>query len=89
MGLELFHFHHPATTIREDSFEFWMTGLNHVALTSPDVAGTARRIADHGGRIRSGPVVLDAAKGFAVLYAEDPWGTVIELCSHPYAQMWA
>lgn len=89
VGLELFHFDNPRTTARENNFEFWMTGINHFAMTVSDIEGTARRITDKGGRVRSGPVVIDPDKGYAVLYAEDPWGTVVELCTHPYAQMWA
>ena len=34
-------------------------------------------------------VVIDPGKGYAIVYCEDPWGTVIEVCSHPYAQLWA
>lgn len=88
VGLELFHFDHPPTTPREDNFEFWMTGINHFALTSPDLHGLSERIVAAGGRRRAAPVVIDAEKGYAIVYCQDPWGTVIEICSHPYAQMW-
>lgn len=88
-GVELFHFENPPTTPRENNFEFWRTGINHFAVTAPDVVGTADRIAGHGGRVRSPVVVVDAEKEYAIAYCEDPWGTVIEVCSHPYAQMWA
>ncbi len=33
--------------------------------------------------------MLDAEKGYAIVYCQDPWGTVVEVCSHPYTQMWA
>lgn len=88
VGLELFHFDHPATTARPDNFEFWMTGINHFSLTSPDLHGLADRIVAAGGRRRAAPVMIDPEKGYAIVYCEDPWGTVIEICSHPYAQMW-
>lgn len=87
-GLELFHFEHPATRSRADNFEFWMTGIHHFSVTYPDIRGLARNIEAAGGRLRAEPVMLDAAKGYAIAYCEDPWGTVIELCSHPYPQMW-
>lgn len=88
IGLELFHFENPPTTPRSDNFEFWMTGINHFAVTARDVAALARTIELGGGRVRCAPVVIDEEKGYTVQYCEDPWGTVIEICSHPYAQMW-
>ncbi|MFK4105753.1 VOC family protein [Streptomyces sp. NPDC019531] len=88
-GVELFHFENPPTTRREDNFEFWRTGIHHFALTARDVDGMAERIAAHGGRARSSTVVVDPERDYSIVYCEDPWGTVIEVCSHPYAQMWA
>jgi catechol 2,3-dioxygenase-like lactoylglutathione lyase family enzyme len=88
VGLELFTFDVPRTEQREDGFEFWKTGINHFSLTSPDLRGVAQRIAAAGGRVRAEPVVIDAEKGYEIVYCQDPWGTVVEVCSHPYAQMW-
>lgn len=88
VGLELFHFDSPVTTAREDNFEFWKTGINHFSLTSREPHALAERIAAAGGRRRAEPVTLDEAKGYVIVYCEDPWGTVVEICSHPYAQMW-
>ena len=89
IGVELFHFENPPTTPRENNFEFWRTGINHFAVTARDVDAMAERIAAHGGRVRSSTVVIDPDKGYSIVYCEDPWGTVIEVCSHPYAQLWA
>ncbi|MEO3787315.1 VOC family protein [Actinocorallia sp. B10E7] len=88
IGVELFHFKNPPTSARENNFEFWKTGINHFAITAADVDEMASRIAEGGGRIRSAVVTIDPEKGYAIVYCEDPWGTVIEVCSHPYAQMW-
>ncbi len=88
VGLELFHFDVPETSAREDNFEFWKTGINHFSVTSPQPHDLAARIAAAGGRVRAEPVTLDAEKGYVIVYCQDPWGTVIEICSHPYAQMW-
>lgn len=88
MGLELFHFDVPETTAREDGFEFWKTGINHFSVTSRQPHELAQRIADAGGRVRAEPVTVDAEKGYVIVYCQDPWGTVIEICSHPYVQMW-
>lgn len=87
-GLELFTFDSPPTVAPEDNFEFWKTGIYHFSLTCAEPVGLASLIAASGGRQRSEAVVLDATRGFSILYAEDPWGTVIEICSHPYPQMW-
>ncbi|MDQ0634329.1 catechol 2,3-dioxygenase-like lactoylglutathione lyase family enzyme [Arthrobacter pascens] len=88
-GLELFHFASPETSRRDNNFEFWKTGIYHLALTAPNFEATIARIVEAGGRQRSDAVVINAERGYSVVYCEDPWGTVIELCSHPYAQMWA
>jgi catechol 2,3-dioxygenase-like lactoylglutathione lyase family enzyme len=88
-GLELFTFASPATVAPEDNFEFWKTGINHISLTAVDFDGVSERIVAAGGRARSETVVIDPAKNYRIQYMEDPWGTVVELCSHPYTQMWA
>lgn len=89
MGVELFSFENPAVVQPADSFEFWRVGIFHVGFTAPDMDETIERIRAAGGRIRTSKIVLDADAGYAICYCEDPWGTVIELCSHPYAQMYA
>ncbi len=88
VGLELFHFDNPATSAREDNFEFWKTGINHFSVTSAQPHLLAEEIVAAGGRRRAEPVTLDEEKGYVIVYCEDPWGTVVEICSHPYAQMW-
>ncbi|MEO7372453.1 MAG: VOC family protein [Terrimesophilobacter sp.] len=89
IGLELFHFSVPETSPREDNFEFWKTGIYHIALTAPNFDETIVRIVEAGGTQRSAAIVINPEKGYRIAYCEDPWGTVIELCSHPYAQTWA
>lgn len=88
VGLELFHFDVPETSAREESFEFWKTGINHFSVTSPQPSELAARIVAAGGRARAEPITLDAEKGYVIAYCEDPWGTVVEICSHPYTRMW-
>lgn len=88
VGLELFYFENPEVRPRDNNFEFWMTGINHFSITARDAHGLATRIAEHGGRMRAEPIVINEEKGYKIVYCEDPWGTVIEICSHPYAQMW-
>lgn len=87
-GLELFQFDHPSYEEPGD-FRFWRGGIYHLALTTPDVASLAERIAAHGGRQRSDVVTIDEERGFQIVYCEDPWGTTLELCSHLYPYTWS
>jgi hypothetical protein len=32
---------------------------------------------------------LFANKDYKVCYCSDPWGTIIELSTHPYVQVWS
>jgi len=48
----------------------------------------AERLVEAGGKQNSDILTLNVEKGFQIVYCEDPWGTVIELCSHPYTQLW-
>lgn len=89
IGLELFEFDAPKSQRREDNFEFWLGGIYHFSLTTPDVSAMVQRIVDAGGRMRSEILDINPDKGYQIVYCEDPWGTIIELCSHPYAQLWA
>lgn len=89
VGLELFQFVEPAVERRADNFEYWKVGVFHICVTDPDVAALARRIVDAGGRQRA--PVFDFAPGrpYQLVYCEDPWGNVIEVLSHDYAEVFA
>lgn len=89
IGVELFEFDSPKSVRRNDNFEFWMGGIYHFSLTAPDVSGMVDLIVAAGGRQRSEILIINEEKGYSLVYCEDPWGTVIELCSHPYSQLWA
>jgi len=87
IGVELFTF--AATAPGESAaFEPARVGVSHLAVTHRDVSGLCARISDAGGSVR--PVVeLDPVRGYRLAYCFDPWGTAIEVCSHPYAVLWA
>lgn len=87
-GLEIFEFAAPAYQRPADSFEFWRSGVNHFAVTAHDVAGFAAQVVAAGGWQRSEVVVINPERGFEIVYCEDPWGNVFEVCSHPYPYMW-
>jgi catechol 2,3-dioxygenase-like lactoylglutathione lyase family enzyme len=89
LGIELFEFLDPALVVPDHTFEYWRTGIFHIALTVPNVEAVANRIAENGGRLLSKVWRLFENKEFEATYTQDPWGTVIELVSHPYSQFWA
>lgn len=75
--LQLFEFTDPPLERREESFEYWRTGISHVGLACADVAETVARLEAHGGRRRSG--IHGAAPAPVYCYCEDPDGNVLEL----------
>ncbi|MDO4681199.1 MAG: VOC family protein [Lautropia sp.] len=88
VGYELFEFEKPKTAPRANNFEYWVAGYHHVGLTAPDIDDAVKRIVGAGGRARTKVLTVDAERGYRIVYLEDPWGTVLELCSHPYVEMW-
>ncbi|HVL34035.1 MAG TPA: VOC family protein [Burkholderiales bacterium] len=89
VGLELFQFIEPAVERRADNFEYWKAGIFHLCVTDPDVEGLARRIAARGGRQRIPAFEFVPGRPYRLVYCEDPWGTVIEVMSHSYAEVFA
>jgi len=89
VGIELFQFVEPKTEVPANTFEYWRGGIFHFCLTAPDVDAVARRIGEHGGKVMSKVWKLWANKEYEVVYCQDPWGTIVELCSHPYEQFWS
>lgn len=87
-GFEVFQFDAPAYERPDEVFQFWRSGVNHFAVTAPNVAEFAAEVRASGGTQRSEVVTLDESRGFQIVYCEDPWGNVFEICSHPYADMW-
>jgi catechol 2,3-dioxygenase-like lactoylglutathione lyase family enzyme len=75
--LQLFQFFQPAVERREETFEFWRTGISHLSLACADVPRAVARLEAHGGRRRS--EIHGALPGPIYCYCEDPDGNVIEL----------
>ena len=75
--LQLFEFTKPAVERRDESFEYWRTGISHIGLGCADVAEAVARLEAHGGRRRS--AIHGALPGPVYCYCEDPDGNVIEL----------
>lgn len=84
-GIELFEFGDPAAERRVDNFDYWRTGIFHIAFTSPDIEDTARRVEECGGKRRS--QLHEVAPGCVVCYCEDPFGNILELVNRSYEQV--
>jgi hypothetical protein len=82
IGLELFQFVKPPEGKPDRRFEHWRPGLFHIAVTCPDAAGLAERIALSGGRRRTR--IYQSQPRFTMCYCEDPWGNALEINSRSY-----
>jgi catechol 2,3-dioxygenase-like lactoylglutathione lyase family enzyme len=87
--VEIFEFESPKSARRENNFEFWKNGCFHICFVDHDIDGTARRIAETGGKLRSKIWQLFPDKPYKIAYCEDPFGNLIELYSHSTEQTWS
>lgn len=88
-GIELFQFIEPEVGAPDPEMTWWRPGPWHLCFTHPDVAGMAARIEAAGGRRRIEPVAFVPGRPWQLVYCEDPWGNVIEIISHSYAEIFA
>lgn len=89
VGLELFQFIEPPVQMTTETMPYWQRGPFHIALTHPDVDALADRIVAEGGRKRIEPIDFVPGRPWRLCYCEDPWGTVIEIMSASYAEMFS
>lgn len=89
IGIELFQFCTPKTVVPADNFEYWRGGIFHICLSAPNIEETAELIGKSGGKVRSSIWKLWENKDYKVVYCEDPWGTIIELSTHGYVNLWS
>ena len=87
VGIELFQF--VANERQENNFAYWKDGIYHICILDPDIEGLVKRIDESGGRQRSKVWKLWPDKPYRICYCEDPWGTIIEVSSHPYVMAWS
>jgi catechol 2,3-dioxygenase-like lactoylglutathione lyase family enzyme len=88
-GLELFEFVDPPEEPPRDGLGHLTPGPWHVCLTEPDVAGAARRIVAAGGRQLAPVSDFVPGRPYQLVYCSDPWGTVLEIMSHGYAEVFS
>ncbi|PYT20851.1 MAG: hypothetical protein DMG57_40760 [Acidobacteria bacterium] len=87
--VEIFESERPKSERRENNFEFWKNGFFHICFVDPDIEGTAKKIAETGGKLRSKVWQLFSDKPHKIAYCEHPFGNTIELYSHSTEQTWS
>ena len=88
-AVELFEFVDPVYEKPDDNFAYWRGGLFHLCFIDPDVEGMAQKIVDNGGRKRTDILTALEGQPFKVCFCEDPWGTVLEIMSHPHDRIFS
>jgi hypothetical protein len=89
VGLELFQFVEPVSEPAPEGLGWRRGGLWHVCFTHPDIVEQAKRIVDAGGEQVCPVSRFVPGRPWELVYARDPWGTVIELMSHSYAEVFS
>lgn len=89
VGFELFQFIDPPMFEPVQGIEYRRPGTWHVCVTDPDVEAVAKRIVAAGGKTFCEPVEFVPGKPYRLVYCSDPWGTIIEVMSHPYAEVFS
>jgi predicted enzyme related to lactoylglutathione lyase len=89
VGIELFQFVDPPELPRTRVIDHLTPGPWHLCLTEPDVTAGAARIVDAGGSQLAPVSDFVPGRPWQLVYCADPWGTVIELMSHSYAEVFA
>ncbi len=87
VGIELFQFVEPPERASQETIPYRNPGPWHLCLTEPDVAAGARRVVDAGGRQLAPVSDFVPGRPWQLVYCADPWGTVIELMSHHYLEV--
>lgn len=88
VGVELFEFIDPVTDPPpEVPVEYTRRGTWHLCLTVSDVERQTRSVAAAGGRVITAPRRVVSGRPWTMSYLTDPWGTVIELMSHDYTDI--
>jgi catechol 2,3-dioxygenase-like lactoylglutathione lyase family enzyme len=88
VGIELFEFNDPKSERPANNFEYWKNSIFHLAVIELDIENLTRRIEESGGRLRSKIWNLFPGTPYKIAYCEDPFGNIVEICSHSTDQMW-
>jgi len=89
VGIELFQLIDPPHERRNPELEYWKSATFHFCMTAPNIDQTLKRIIALRGRQISRSWPRDSADPTKrMVYCTDPWGTVIELYTHPFTRMY-
>jgi catechol 2,3-dioxygenase-like lactoylglutathione lyase family enzyme len=83
-GLELFEPVDPPFERPTEDVEFWKGGPFHICVTDPDIEGLIASMVANGGRQLSKIWDDRPPHSYRMVYGQDPWGTLIEIHTHPY-----
>ena len=86
-GVELFEFFEPHRTVGRAAFRYWTPGPFHLCVVEPAIDEQADRIERAGGKRCSAVRAIFSGEPFRFCYCQDPFGNVIEIASHPHAEV--
>ncbi|MGW4205116.1 VOC family protein [Streptomyces sp. NPDC004726] len=92
VGMELFQFIDPPTRgprPPQERVPYLDRGLWHLCLTYEDVEAMVARVIEAGGSLISEPYAFVPGRPWTLAYTTDPWGTVLEIMSHSYAEVFS
>lgn len=86
VGLELFEFQNP--DFNEETFSPH-AGFFHICLIVEDIVESIEKVVLHGGKQRSKIWNINKGKPHYLVYAEDPFGHIIELYTRSTAEIYS
>lgn len=89
VGLELFQFVEPAVEDFRYGLGYRRRGPWHVCLTHPDLEEVLLSLVGAGGTQLAPISDFVPGRPWRLVYCADPWGTVLELMSHSYAEVFS
>lgn len=90
VGIELFQLIDPPHEPREPQLEYWKSGVFHISFTAAALDDKlAALIAAGGVQLSRIWINDDADVSKKMVYCADPWGTIIELYTHDYVEMYS
>lgn len=84
VGFELIEYVDPKSEKRTGDYEYWKSGLLHIALTDPNIEELCKKICEKGGKQRSNIWRISPDQDYKIVFCEDPFGNIIEIYSHSY-----
>jgi catechol 2,3-dioxygenase-like lactoylglutathione lyase family enzyme len=86
VAIELFEFSTTRRTCGNARIDYWNPGLFHFCVVEPAIEELATRIERAGGARRTRIREIFPGEPYRFCYCEDPFGTVIEIATHPHAE---